>query len=55
MNTQSPPNNFSVLRDETLNHLSVRSLKIGPYTLPLYDGLNGQTLTTNGKGQLSWQ
>ncbi|HEX5155520.1 MAG TPA: tail fiber domain-containing protein [Parafilimonas sp.] len=30
------------------------SLKIGAYTLPATDGTNGQVLTTNGTGTVSW-
>ena len=27
----------------------------GPYVFPLTDGLNGQTLVTDGAGTVSWQ
>jgi trimeric autotransporter adhesin len=31
------------------------TLKIGAYTLPATDGTNGQVLTTNGTGNVSWK
>lgn len=36
------------------NGVFTGNLKVGAYTLPSTDGLNGQVLTTNGAGTISW-
>ncbi|HEX5151936.1 MAG TPA: hypothetical protein VFW07_10830 [Parafilimonas sp.] len=36
------------------NGVFAGTLKIGAYTLPSADGTNGQVLTTNGSGAVSW-
>lgn len=36
------------------NAVFTGNLKIGTYTLPATDGVNGQVLTTNGSGAVSW-
>src|SRR6516162_373067 len=44
---------FSV-NANTGNSVFNGTLKIGAYTLPSTDGINGQVLTTNGSGVVSW-
>src|SRR5215471_10615809 len=44
---------FSV-NANTGNSVFNGTLKIGAYTLPSTDGTNGQVLTTNGSGIVSW-
>lgn len=44
---------YSNFKAGTIN--AVDSLKVGTMTYPIADGTNGQVLTTNGNGLLSWQ
>ncbi|HAS42690.1 MAG TPA: hypothetical protein DCS93_19575 [Microscillaceae bacterium] len=44
-------------RVDAVDALSIEadgSVKVGPYTLPKIDGTNGQVLTTNGSGTVTW-
>jgi hypothetical protein len=43
-----------IVNANTGNGVFNGSLKVGAYTLPATDGANGQVLTTNGSGNISW-
>jgi len=56
INSSASDTNVFLVGQTISGQLNVTSnLTVGPYTLPIIDGTNGYTLTTDGSGTVSWQ